>query len=448
MKSLLSFLLLLSLSARAQTVLLKTDHTEQRVARATVTPRITYFRTTPTAPLDSLPTAQLSAVKTAGGPTYLILPPGQVAGRPVLTTQVFLEALRAQQWLTLWQASTNWTGLLYQTVGGRVQLATSTRALLVSLAQAMRSAPTVQLTLTVTSQAKIASQQRLATLKTFLLQQGLSAGQFTIQAATEPAVTTKSPNAWQLSAYVAHIGGVSMVNAERYELPVPSIPVVTEGPPTQTAVAGQSGGAKTTQPVRSRIRAYRTSVLFYASANQVLAGPSASWADSRAGVGMKRGAGGGMSFQWLLSPRVAIGLTADYSQWLVERRFFEQTVQQFGSDQTLRRVALMVHWRLYTGGNVYIQPMGGWQLMQLNQTFSADFPGQATPQILSTNRPALGGAVGYELRGSALNAGRWLLDVGVHYQLTPNQSWRDLSGPLHYFGLKAGLGWASRPPVR
>jgi hypothetical protein len=178
------------------------------------------------------------------------------------------------------------------------------------------------------------------------------------------------------------------------------------------------------------------SLTVYGTFNRALPSLSGEWVDTEKGVGMDWGVGGGVQMQWPLLRWVSIGLTTDYAQWQVQRRFFEANILKFSSDQTMSRVALMATVRFYPYRNLFIQPMGGWQVIQVSHAFSDMYPGKSGNRKIQVFGPAFGGVIGYEFRWTRL-----LSSIGVHYQLTSNGLHKTLEGSFHYIGVQAGIGW-------
>lgn len=171
----------------------------------------------------------------------------------------------------------------------------------------------------------------------------------------------------------------------------------------------------------------------------VLAATSPNWTDINTGVGMDAGLTGGFHYQYGIARWLAVGAQLGYTQWQVQRRFFEQQTERFSSSQAMQQLALLATIRAYTFRNVYLQPTGGGQFIRLSHTYSSDYPGQDGPRVSQVFRPSVGGAIGYELHH------KWLLaDVSVTYQVLLNQRLQSLNGPLRYVGLRLGIGWQQR----
>ncbi|GAB3991948.1 hypothetical protein GCM10028807_23640 [Spirosoma daeguense] len=154
---------------------------------------------------------------------------------------------------------------------------------------------------------------------------------------------------------------------------------------------------------------------------------------------MDWGVGGGAQVQWALVRWLAVGLRVNYAQWQVQRRFFENSTIKFSSQQQMRQLALMATVRVYPYHQLFIQPVGGGQIIEISHSFSDTYPGKSSDKKLQVFRPAIGGVIGYEFRTKRL-----LTDIGIHYQFTPNQMLQNLDGPFHFIGIEISIGWEKR----
>ncbi len=182
-------------------------------------------------------------------------------------------------------------------------------------------------------------------------------------------------------------------------------------------------------------------VVLYGEGLFALEGLSKTWVNPDEGIGIRQGFGAGVVVSYYLRPRLALLFQGGYAQWQVERRYMTtERVVVFTNDQKLTRVLAQVGIRLYALRSVYLQPMAGGQLFKLTSQNSATHPEGQQPTKASKFLATFGGSIGFEKRVNKL-----VFDVAAQYQFSPNSGFGAASDPLHYVGLRLGVGL--RPQV-
>lgn len=166
---------------------------------------------------------------------------------------------------------------------------------------------------------------------------------------------------------------------------------------------------------------------------------SPQWSNIQTGIGMLQGFGGGLMFNFYLSKRVGFTVQGGYSKWMVERRYVSPAPEkelQYTADETLTRIPVQLGVKLYPFHNAYFHVFGGGQLLKRVTATSELHP--LGLQTLSTQsfQPAVGGALGFEKY-----FGSMFIDFAAQYNLVLTNSFQEITDPLHFAGIRIGLGF-------
>ncbi len=215
--------------------------------------------------------------------------------------------------------------------------------------------------------------------------------------------------------------------------------VVVEKP----AAAQEEVVAIPAAPARTQRKAFAVSA--YGEGLYVLEGFSKGWTDVENGPGILQGFGGGVVLDYYLKGRIAVTLQGGYSQWLVERRYVSPEPAgelQYTSSEAVTRIPLLAGFRLFPAPNVYVQLMGGGQLIK-RVTGSSELHPDLTGTTTTTGIQLAGsGAVGFQKY-----FGGFFVDAAAQYQLVFNKKFTDVTDPLHIAGIKIGLGFRTRQTI-
>ncbi|ADB37819.1 OmpA family protein [Spirosoma linguale] len=360
----------------------------------------------------------------------------------------FMEAIYFTDYAMLLQSKTVRYDLSFTSAqtGKGTRLTPESRTKLAAWASTFKAHPELSFTITLywDSIGAAASNQNTAenranALRTFLHSRGISPGSIAVatQGRAESAGGKPTPK-HGIEFRCSAVKGISILYAAPYtpsQRPrsVPSqaqAPVSTPAPLAQTYTPNNPVPSQPALPKRYSIIAYAEGLYTF----QALSG---DWVDPEIGPGVLQGFGGGLFYTYYLKPRIGLTAQIGYSTWAVRRRYInEKDVVMFTNDQVLNRFSTQIGVRLYAKSSAYIQPMVGGQQLTLTSQNSETHPYGINKQVFKSFLGTVGGAVGYEVRRQSL-----LIDVAAQYYLIPNKAFAGVTQPLHFFGLRIGIGY-------
>ncbi|MCX6216078.1 OmpA family protein [Spirosoma sp.] len=372
-----------------------------------------------------------------------------------LTPGEFMEAIYFTDYAMLLQSKTVRYDLSFTSpqTGKGSRLTPESRTKLAAWATTFRAHPELSFTITLywdsvgaAASNQLNAKNRANALRTFLHSRGIPPGNITIttQGKAESAggkLTPKHGIEFRCSAVkgIAILYAAPYIPSQRPERPrsAPSqtqasvqAPVSSPVPLTQTYTPSEPVRSQPASPKRYSITAYAEGLYTF----QTLSG---DWVDPNIGPGVLQGFGGGLFYTYYLRPRIGLTAQIGYSTWTVRRRYLnEKEVVMFTNDQVLGRFSTQIGVRLYAKSAVYIQPMVGGQQLTLTSQNSETHPYGVNKQVFKSFLGTVGGSVGYEIRRQSL-----LIDVAAQYYLIPNKAFAGVTQPLHFFGLRIGIGY-------
>ncbi|SOD81529.1 OmpA family protein [Spirosoma fluviale] len=372
-----------------------------------------------------------------------------------LSPAEFMEAIYFTDYPLLLQTKTVRYDLSFApaATGKTARLTTDSKTRLAVWASSFKAHPELSFTITLywdlagsaTHNQQIA-ENRASALRSFLLSRGVHPANLTVTARRKADLAgSKASLAQSIEFRCSAVKGISILYAAPYT-PSPQPEVPRPGPvqvqsPVAVPVAPSAQVSQTYKPresVRLPPRSQkRYSVTAYFEGLYTFEPLSADWVDPNTGPGNLQGFGGGLFYTYYLKPRVGLTAQIGYSLWAVRRRYLnEQETVMFTNDQVLGRLSAQVGVRFYATPSVYIQPMAGVQQLTLTSENSATHPFGVNKQEFKSFLGAAGAAVGYKIRRQSL-----LFDVAAQYYLIPNKAFVGVAQPLHFFGLRLGIGY-------
>ncbi|CCH54959.1 hypothetical protein BN8_04183 [Fibrisoma limi BUZ 3] len=283
---------------------------------------------------------------------------------------------------------------------------------------------------------KLVTERRAAALRAYFISNGLRINNYVFsgRGETEPLGDQQSLNR-RIEFQCMAIQGVSLLFSEPYVPPKRPEPVVQKS----TATPATQETYTRTQPVETKPKK-AFSIIVFGEGLYTLEALADSWVDPDKGPGILQGFGGGLLVTYFLTPGIGVSVQGGYSQWQVRRRYVTPDgAVQYTNDQSLQRISGLAGFRLYALKAVYIQPMVGGQMLTLSSENSETHPDGTSTAETQKFFPTAGGSIGFELGKSNL-----LIDVAAQYYFTPNQSFSTVTEPLHFVGLRLGVGFRSQ----
>ncbi|GAB3642791.1 OmpA family protein [Spirosoma arcticum] len=386
---------------------------------------------------DSIPTEKVGELRYADS-TQLIVPALKRNQVMSVLPDELTKAIRENDYGTVLHAKA--TRLDFAFMPGLVALTTDGRRQALALAALLKTKPTFHTTLTVHTDTlgkaaanKTLSDRRAVALRSLLIANGVKGSHLTVIGMGESTpISVRQVLNRRVDVQVTAIDEISVLYAEPYVPPrQPEKVVPRAAEPMSTPVATQY-----IAPKKSKI-----GFVVYGEALYALEPLAKTWVNPDNGIGIQQGFGGGVLLNYYLTPRFGLTLQGGYGQWQVQRRYMtEEGEVIFTNDRNLRRILGQVGFRFYALRSVYLQPMGGGQLLTLASENSDTHPDGVAKAETKKFMPTFGGALGFEV-----GKGSFIVDVAAQYQMTPNSSdFAGATGPLHYVGLRAGIGFRPR----
>ncbi|MVM40657.1 OmpA family protein [Spirosoma sp. HMF3257] len=436
---------LISTAAFAQDEIISKENVKIPCKIKSVSGQLVFYTSKLNDQLDSIATETVRELHYSDSLRVVVLPASQ-RGQRTTTSQVgFQDAIINNDYAFLLSAKTARYDLTFSPVpSNRTVLVVTpdSRAKLAPWVSLFKSHPNLSFSITVhtdtvgkTVPNQLVTERRAAALRTFFLASGISPTNLTSvgRGESEPIDSEQALNQ-RIEFQCTAVKGVSVLYAEAYIPPKRSEPVKSSTPVTSTQEYTRIQSVK---PKSDKV----FSILAYFEGLYTLKPLSGDWVDPDTGPGILQGFGGGALFTYYIKPRIGLTAQIGYSSWAVRRRYINDDGSvAFTNDQLLGRLSAQVGVRLYATKSVYIQPMAGGQLLTLTSRNSSLHPDGINEQKTSKFLPTVGGAIGYEVTQNKL-----LVDIAAEYYLIPNKSFTTVIQPLHFVGLRLGIGYRSQP---
>ncbi|WP_420151509.1 OmpA family protein [Spirosoma sp.] len=392
--------------------------------------------------LDSLPTLSLRELVYADSRRLLVVPASERDQMRTVAFADFEKALRRDQYVTLLHTKAIKYDLTF--LNGKTTLTTEGRRQALALAALLKTKPANQYSIAIHTDTlgkaitnKELSDRRAVALRNFLVANGLDGQKLTVEGRgeSEEVSRTQSLNR-RIEMQVISIDGVKELYGEIY---TPKSQMVSTTP-TPTPVTENSSPAANSNRYVTSWKTGKLGAVVYAEGLYALESMSKTWVNPEQGIGILQGFGGGLMLNYFLTARFALTLQGGYGQWAVQRRYRTDDGEVvFTNDQSLKRILAQVGFRLYMLPAVYLQPMGGGQFLTLTSQNSEAHPEGTLQSETKKFMPTFGGALGFELGKKSI-----LVDIAAQYQMTPNTNFGVATEPLHYAGLRLGIGFRPR----
>ncbi|GAB3013595.1 autotransporter outer membrane beta-barrel domain-containing protein [Spirosoma pulveris] len=372
-----------------------------------------------------------------------------------LSSSEFMEAIYFTDYALLLQTKTVRNDLSFApgSTAKTARLTTDSKTKLAVWAASFKVHPELSFTITLywdpAGTSQLTAESRANALRSFLLSRGVLPANLTVHARRKPELLGGKASVAQGVEFRCNaVKGISVLYAAPYtpaQQPValrPAPPqVVQTQAPVPVAVTPAAPVQQTYKPSESIQLLPRTqkrySITAYFEGLYTFQPLSADWVDPNTGPGNLQGFGGGLFYTYYLKPRLGLTAQIGYSSWAVRRRYLnEKEVVMFTNDQVLSRFSAQVGVRLYATSSVYIQPMVGVQQLTLVSENSATHPYGVNRLKFDSFLESAGVSVGYKVRRQSL-----LFDVAAQYYLVPNKAFVGVTQPLHFFGLRLGIGY-------
>lgn len=393
-----------------------------------------------TSRIDSLLTLDVHELRYANSQRVLVVPSSERGRVRVISYADFDKAIRNNDYATLLHSKASTTNLAF--VSGQLSLTTEGRRQALALAALLKAKPALRIRLLVHTDTlgraatnKALSDRRALALRNLLIANGVLSRNLTAEGRGESEAYTKVQLLnRRVELQVVSIEHLSELYAEPVIPPRSAVPVL-EKPTSVSEAVSQIDKSQLRAPKERRI-----GVILYGEGLYALESLSKTWVNPDQGIGILQGFGGGALVTYFVTPRFGLTFQGGYGQWKVQRRYeTDEGDVVYTNDQELKRILGQIGFRLYALPTVYIQPMGGGQLLILTSQNSATHPDGALSAETKKFMPTFGGAIGFELGKKSL-----LVDIAIQYQMTPNSDFNKATEPLHYAGLRLGAGFRPR----
>lgn len=391
---------------------------------------------------DSIETQNLSEMRYGDTLRVLIVPMQKKGESLPISPTNFLAALEQGDYVTLLHSRTSLLNLRFIANRTVLVLTQPSQAALTPWAAALKAKPglTTEMTVHTDTVGKAAanlalSERQAAVIGRFLATSQVPATSFSVKGVGEQASLSARPEERRVELRCTRIRGIDVLYAKKYirtEQPKPTTPTPsTIRPDNPTVQTNQYIAPKKKKPI---------GFILFGEGLYALESSSKTWVDPNQGIGILQGFGGGAQVTYYLSSRFGVSLQGSYEIWKVQRRYMTEEGQVvYTNDQDLQRIGVQVGLRLYALPSVYLQPMGGGQLTKLISQNSATHPNGALKTEMSKFMPTFGGALGFEIGKKGL-----VIDIAAQYMISSNTDFAGATSPLHYAGLRAGIGFRPR----
>lgn len=381
---------------------------------------------------DSLPTLRIRELRYADSLRVLVLPVSERGQLRTVSFATLAGALQRDDYAMLLHSKAPLHDLTF--LAGQAALTLDGRKQTLALAILLKAKPQLRLSLAVYTDTvgkamanKALSERRATTLRMLLTANGVPAKNLTVDGLGEAeTVPGPAPLNRRVELRVTGVDRVRELYGETYI------------PPRQS----KSETAPAPEPVVDRThnivpKPRKIGLVLYGEGLYALESLAKTWVDPERGVGILQGFGGGAQLTYYLTPRFGLSLQGGYGKWQVQRRYTtEEGEVIYTNDQDLKRILGQVGFRLYVLRSVYLQPMGGGQLLTLTSQNSDTHPEGALSAKMEKFMPTFGGSLGFEIGKGGIMA-----DIAAQYQMTPNTDFASATGPLHYVGVRLGIGF-------